>query len=263
MQKSRVLEKLRRGEPVLCTKANFKDPAIIELIGLIGFDCIWICQEHLWSDQETLYSMITSARLTSMDSMVRIGKSGYTSAIKPLEMGAKGIMVPHIRSLEEAKFWIETTRFFPIGRRGLDGVNADADWGLMNLSDYLEFSNRETFLAFQIEDPEVIPYIEDIAKLPGFDIFFVGIGDLSQALGFPGELDRAEIWEVLKRVGNVAKKYGKFVGAPGINTEKTKRLLDLGYLFITNGADIIFLRDSFLKLKREYEGIGFSFGGIR
>lgn len=263
MQKSKVLEKLSKGEPVLCTKANFKDPAIIELIGLIGFDCIWICQEHLWADKETLYSMITSARLTGMDSMVRIEKNGYTSAIKPLEMGAKGIMVPHIKSVEEAKFWIESTRFFPIGRRGLDGVNADADWGLMDLNNYLEFSNRETFLAFQIEDLEVIPYIEDIAKLPGVDILFVGIGDLSQALGFPGELDRPEIWEILKRVGDVARKYEKFAGAPGINIERTKRLLDLGYLFITNGADVIFLKDSFLKLKKDYESIGFNFGGMK
>jgi len=263
MQKSRVLEKLRSGNPVLCTKANFKDPAIIELIGLIGFDCVWLCQEHLWTNSETLYSLITSARLTGMDSMVRIEKNDYTSAIKPLEMGAKGIMVPHIKSVEEAKFWIEATRFYPIGRRGLDGVNADADWGLMNLNDYLEFSNRETFLVFQIEDPEIIPHIEDIAKLPGVDILFVGIGDLSQALGFPGDLEKPEIWEVLKNVAETAKKYRKFAGAPGINIERTEKLLDIGYLFITNGADVIFLRDSFLKLKKDYESIGFTFGGLK
>jgi len=263
MERSRVLEKLRAGKPVLCTKTNFKDPAIVELIGLIGFDCIWICQEHLWADKETLYSMIASARLTGMDSMVRIEKSGYASAIKPLEMGAKGIMIPHIRSVEEAKFWIEATRFFPIGRRGLDGVNADADWGLMDLHKYMDFSNKETFVVFQVEDPEVLPYIDDIGKLPGFDVLFVGIGDLSQALGFPGELDRSEIWEVLKKIADIAKRYGKFAGAPGITVERTKKLLDLGYLFITNGADVIFLRDSFLRLKKDYEGIGFTFGGLQ
>jgi len=45
--------------------------------------------------------------------------------------------------------------------------------------------------------------------------------------------------------------------------ERTKKLLDLGYLFITNGADVIFLRDSFLRLKKDYEGIGFTFGGLQ
>lgn len=260
MDKSRVLEKLRKGSPVLCTKTNFRDPAIVELIGLIGFDCIWICQEHLWYNKETVFNMINASRVTGMDSMIRIDKTGYTSVIQPLEMGAKGIMVPHIKSVEEAKFWIESARFAPIGRRGLDGVNADADWGLLDLRSYLNHSNKETFLVFQIEDPEVLPYLEDIAKLPGYDILFVGVGDLSHSLGFPGEFDRTEIWDILKRVASIAKKYGKIAGTPGINKERTEKLLDLGYLFITAGADILFLKDSFLKLRREYEGIGFTFG---
>jgi len=262
MNKSKVLEKLRKGEPVLCAASNFKDPAIVELIGLIGFDCIWICQEHLWRNKETIFNMITAARATGMDSMIRIDKTGYTSAIQPLEMGAKGIMVPHIKSAEEAKFWIESSRFSPIGRRGLDGANADADWSLMDLNTYLEFSNRETFLALQIEDPEVLPYLEDIAKLPGFDILFVGVGDLTYSLGFPGEFERDEVWKILKDVVNVAKKYGKIAGTPGVTMERTKKLLDLGYLFISAGADVLFLRNSFLKLRRDYESIGFTFGGI-
>jgi len=47
MIKSRVLGKLRKGKPVICTKINFNDPAIVEMIGLMGFDCIWFCREHL------------------------------------------------------------------------------------------------------------------------------------------------------------------------------------------------------------------------
>ncbi|HHV62687.1 MAG TPA: aldolase [Firmicutes bacterium] len=259
MQKSRVLAKLREGKPVLCTKTNFNEPAIVEMVGLIGFDCLWICQEHLWTNDETLANMVRAARITGMDTLVRIGKAGYSSAIRPMEMGVKGIMVPHVLSVEEAKAWVRATRFFPIGRRGIDGVNADADWGLMNFKDYLKFSNEETFLAFQIEDPEILPYLEDVAQIPGLDILFVGIADMSQGLGFPGDIDRPEIWDVLKKVGEVARKYGKFAGAPGVSPEWTRKLLDMGYLFISNGADIIYLRDAFLKLREDYEKLGFSF----
>ncbi len=149
--------------------------------------------------------------------------------------------------------------FAPIGSRGLDGVNADADWGHMSLKGYLQFSNEETALILQIEDVAVISELDDIASIPGFDILFVGIGDLSQSLGCTGDLHRPEIWEILKKVAEVAKRHGKFVGTPGLSPEWTQRLIDLGYRFITSGADIIFLKKSFLQLRKEYEKMGFSF----
>ena len=54
MERSKVLKKLKEGKPVLCTKTNFNEPSIVEQIGLMGFDCIWICREHQWSNHETL-----------------------------------------------------------------------------------------------------------------------------------------------------------------------------------------------------------------
>jgi 4-hydroxy-2-oxoheptanedioate aldolase len=259
MYESSVLKKMRDGKPVLCTKTNFNDPGIVELIGNIGFDCIWICREHLWSNDETVANMIKSARITGMDVMVRIDKASYPSAIRYMEMGTKGIMVPHVISVQEAKNWIKNTRFYPEGRRGVDGVNADSGWMAMGLEEYLDFSNKETFLAFEIEDPEAIPNIEEIAALHSLDIVFVGIGDLSVSMGFKGDIKRKEIWEVLEKVGKITGENGIFAGAPAGSAEDAKRLIDMGYLFISNGADIIYLRNSFLNLRNEYKKLGFLF----
>jgi len=259
MHKSKVLAKLRKGEPVLCTKTNFSDPSIIELIGTLGFDCIWICKEHIWTNDETIANMVRAARSTNMDTMVRIQKACYSSAITQLEMGAKGIMVPHVNTAEEAEFWVKSTKFYPEGRRGIDGVNADSGWMSMEFKEYLKFSNKETFIAVQIEDPEAIPNIEEIASVPNLDMIFVGIGDLSVSMGFEGDINRREIWDVLEKVGKVAKEKNIFAGTPGISIERTKKLIDMGFLFITNGADIIYLRNSFSNLKKEYEEIGFNF----
>lgn len=259
MQASRVMRRLREGKPVLCTKTNFNEPAIIELMGLIGFDCVWICREHLWANDESLAGMILAARSTGMDTMVRIGKEGPSSAIRPLEMGAKGLMVPHILSAAEAARWVRATRFHPLGLRGIDAANADADWALAGLQDYISFANRETFVVAQIEDVEALDHLEDIAKTPGVDVLFVGPADLSQSMGCPGETTRDEIVEVLRRVAAACKKYGKYAGAPSTSLERTERLLDMGYLFIAQGADLLFLRDSFINLRHEYEHIGFSF----
>ncbi len=257
MQTSKVLRKLKEGKPVLCTKTNFNDPSIVELIGLTNFDCIWICHEHLWSNDETLANMILAARYTEMDSLVRIEKDNYSSALKPLEMGAKGIIVPHITTAGQAKEIVKAMKFYPIGRRGIDGVNADSGWMSIEFNDYLKFSNRETFIALQIEDPEAIDNIEEIASVPSYDILFVGPGDLSVAMGIPGDIENKKIWDVIEKVAKMANKYDKFAGTVALSPERAKRLLDLGYRFLTAGADIIFLRESFLKLKSEYEELGF------
>ncbi len=117
MLESKVLKKLRAGKHVLCTKTNFKDPGIIEMIGLIGFDCVWFCREHLGFNDETLASMVLAARSTGMDSMVRIERDSYTSAIKPLEMGARGIMAPHVKTAAQAKEIVRAMKFYPVGSR--------------------------------------------------------------------------------------------------------------------------------------------------
>ena len=257
MLESKVLKKLNEGKPVLSTKVNFKDPGIMEMIGIIGIDCIWLCREHLWINDETLAAMILAARSTGTDTMVRIERENYPSAVKIFEMGAKGIMIPHVLNAEEAKKIVRALKFYPVGRRGVDGGNADSGWMSMEFKRYLEFSNKETFLALQIEDLEAIDNLEEIASVPGYEMLFVGPGDLSTSMGFPGEIDHKEVWNVLEKLGKLANKYGKFAGTISISTKWTKRLLDLGYLFINAGVDIITLREYYMKLNEKYKKLGF------
>ncbi len=257
MLESRVLKKLRAGEPVLCTKANFKDPGIIEMIGLIGFDCVWLCREHLWSNDETMANMVLAARSSGMDSMVRVEKDNYSSTLKLLEMGSKGIMVPHVTTAFQARKIVKTMKFYPIGRRGVDGVNADSGWMSIEFKEYLKFSNKETFITLQIEDIEAINNIEKIASIPGYDILFVGPVDLSISMGIPGDIENKKVWDVIEKVGKIANKYGKFAGTASLYPERAKKLLNLGYLFQTSGADLVFLKESFSKLKNVYKDLGF------
>lgn len=253
MIESRVQKKLKNDETVISVKTNFMSPPIVEQIGHVGFDCVWICQEHLWANPETLASMIKSARLTGMDAMVRIEKEGYFSASKQLEMGAKGIMVPHVTTPKEAEFWVRSAKFHPGGRRAIDGVNADADWGMADFNDYLEFSNEQTFLMLQIEDKEALDQLEDIIKVENVDIFFVGPGDLSQSFGFPGETDRKEIQDTLKRVGELCQRYGTVAGAPAGSVSKVDELIDMGYRFFNVGGDLISLLNGLKGLRKEFE----------
>ena len=124
MRKSRVLKKLRTGEIVSCFNVHF-DAQVSDIAGRNGFDCLWIDREHLAQDWSAVQAHVWAAKSHDMDIMVRVPRGSYSDYIKPLELDATGIMVPHIMNLEDARKVVHMTRFHPIGRRPLDGGNAD------------------------------------------------------------------------------------------------------------------------------------------
>jgi len=121
------------------------------VVGRIGFDAVWNDLEHRAFGYKRLIRFRWPAGLGGIDLMVRILKTGYSSPMRALEFGANGIMVQHCCSLEEARQWVQWSRFPPIGKRGFDGAGADADFMLANPQAHLRNGNEEIFLALQIE----------------------------------------------------------------------------------------------------------------
>lgn len=237
MRKSRVLKKLRAGEVVTCFKNNLTDARATELACLYGFDCIWTCTEHVACDWSQIEKQIYAAKCYDVDMVCRVSRGGYSDYIKPLELDATGIMVPHIMSLKDAQSIVRMTRFHPVGRRPMDGGNQDGLYCNIAAKDYIEQANRERFVILQIEDPEPIEELEAIVKLPGYDILFLGPGDLSHSLGVTGEINDPRIVEVRKRIGDLCRKHGKFAGTVG-SPATFRDLVNMGYQFINLGADV-------------------------
>ena len=104
--------------------------------------------------------------------MVRVPRGSYSDYIKPLEMDATGILVPHIMNLEDAKRVVHMTRFHPAGRRPVDGGNADGFYTGIDFPDYLKQANEQRFVILQIEDPEPLDDLKAIAELEGYDMLF-------------------------------------------------------------------------------------------
>jgi len=242
MRKSRVLSKLRSREIVSCFKVNIKDAQVGELVAQSGFDCVWVDLEHIGQDWSTIAAQVWATKAHNVDLMVRIPRGSYSDYIKPLELDATGILVPHIMNLEDAKKVIHMTRFHPIGRRPIDGGNADGAYTALGFNEYLESANRERFIALQIEDPEPLDDLEEIAQLEGFDMLFFGPGDFSQGIGAPGQWDHPLLVETRKRVAEVANKYGKYAATVG-STDNLQDLLDMGYHFVSVGADVVGIKN--------------------
>ena len=238
MRPSRVLQKLRAGGTASCFKVNIADAQSTEIAALCGFDCVWADREHLAHDWSVYNAHVWASKVHDTDLLVRVPRGSYSDYVKPLELDATGILVPHVMGVEDARKIIEFTRFHPTGRRAIDGGSADGAYTNMAFADYLQQANRERFVIFQIEDIEAMDELEEIAALDGFDMLFFGPGDFSQSIGAPGDWNHPLLLDARKRVAEVAVKHGKYAATTG-GIDKLEEFKAMGYRFINVGADVV------------------------
>ena len=253
MRPSRVLEKLRNGQVVRCTKINLADPRVVEIAALCGFDCVWVDMEHVSNDWSAIENQIRAAKIHNVDTLVRVSKGCYSDYVKPLEADAAGIMVPHVMSAKEAKEIVWQTKFHPLGRRPLDGGNADGHFSMMATGDYIKHANEQRFIIIQIEDPEPLSELEEIAATDGIDMLFFGPADFSQGIGAVGQWDHPEIVKTRKTIAKIARANNKIAATIG-PPANFQELVDMGYQFISTGADVAALSIYYKGLLSEIDG---------
>ena len=252
LRSSRILRELRAGKAPTCFKLNLGDPRILELCGLAGASAVWICNEHVSNDWFNLENQIRAAKLYDVDTIVRVEKGSYSDYVKPFEADATAIMVPHVKTAEEARHIVEMTRFNPLGRRALDGGNTDGRYCQIPLTDYMAHSNTERLLIFQIECPVALENVEAIAAVPGYDLLLFGPGDFSHLIGKPGQINAPEVVAARQRVVAAAKKHGKYVMAPGMMAPRPVLEAE-GYHVFTLGADVLGLGEYFKTQLKGFE----------
>lgn len=233
---SRVKKTLAGGGVALTAKACYQDPELVEIIASGGVDAVWICTEHRAISPETLHALVQACRLGGADALVRVKPANHADVLPLLEIGVRGLMLPRVRDVAEVRAVVDMMKFPPLGRRGYDGVHADARFGRMTPADYMADANRETYLVVQIEEPEVVPHIDAIAALPGVDVVFVGPGDLTLGLGKFGRTNDPEVVAVIAEVAAACARHGKVAGIP-CAADQVARYRALGYRFFNVFSD--------------------------
>jgi len=256
MHTSVVKKKLQSDQSVICLKTNLHDPAVVELFGYLGFDCVWLDMEHTPINWQSIANQIRAAKMTGMDSMVRVAKGCYSDFIRPLEADATGIMVPHIMSPDELEKVVKSVWFHPKGLRPMDSGNSDGPFCMQPVDQYIKYCNEQKFLLVQIEDREAVDAMDEIVSIDGVDIFFIGPADLSHSYGVPGEFDNPKVQEAVEKLANLCGKYGRNWGIPA-STESIVRYREMGARFLTAGSDVSALRRSFKEMRDNFLEYGF------
>jgi 4-hydroxy-2-oxoheptanedioate aldolase len=255
LRPSRILRELRAGQNSTVLKLNLGDPRIVELAGLAGASAVWLCNEHVPNDWLNLEHQVRAAKLYDMDTIVRVNKGGYSEYVKPFECDATGIMVPHVTSADEARNVVDMVRCRPLGSKALDAGNMDGLFCQVPLAEYAHHCNTEKFIILQIESPEALEKVDEIAAVPGFDMLLFGAGDFSHRIGRLGQATHPEVVAARKKVAAAALKHGKYPAVASLYGQKEEVIAE-GTRVFTLGADVLELGNGFHKLVGDFAGAG-------
>ena len=124
-------------------------------------------------DQREIQGLLAMCHAHDIDCMVRAPTLERTRLYRYLEDGATGLMMPLVSDAGLAREIVEAVKYPPLGNRGLDGAGLDGDFGLdvwHEGSTYINDANRETFIVLQIETPEALANVDEIAAVEGVDV---------------------------------------------------------------------------------------------
>ncbi len=209
----------------ICSLGHFI-PGYIRHAAHVGFDCIWLDLEHRTMSEREVQALLAYFHLFDIDCMLRAPTREKTRLYRYLEDGAAGLMMPLVSTAEEARRLVDAVKFPPLGNRGLDGAGLDGDFYVHGSEGYAEAANRETFLVVQIETPEAVDNVEEIAAVPGVDGLFVGPGDLGLRL----QIAETELTldAALQRVAAAAERHGVAWGCPAFSRDHVRQLREQG-----------------------------------
>ena len=259
MRDSKIRRKLTRGEPVLITTLHLANPAIFELVSLMGFDGIWVDLEHHPLSLETGESLMRAARVGTADIVATPAKGEFMRLARLLEIGANGIMYPRCENAAEAAEVVKWAKFPPLGKRGCDGGNADVPYCAVPLAKYTQRANEQTFIIVQLEEEDAIDQADEIAAVEGVDILFLGPGDYMSLSGLPGVLEHPLLTKATERIASAAKRAGKHWGRPASSPAEARQFLDMGASLVTHRSDLTLLKKGFEHLQQLFAPEGFEF----
>jgi len=239
MKPNRVKQLLQEGKYTCGSWVSLCSNIGAEVMGLMGFDWLLIDMEHGAGDYQTLVGQLQGlAAVGETVPFVRVQWNDPVVIKRVLDIGAYGVMVPGIRSAEEARAAVAAIKYPPQGMRGLAG-NRGARFG--QDGDYVKQANDQIMMILQIENKEAIDHIDEILDVPGIDVAFLGPNDLSGDMGHVGNWDHPDVQQAIKKLEDAANQRKIALGTISRNWEFAKTYMEKGYRFQSLLGDIPFL----------------------
>ncbi len=216
-------------------------PAAAEILARSGFDWIVIDMEHGLVPWSGLMAHIMAIQSHGSAALVRLPANRKEYFQRALDTGADGVIVPNIRSPQDAAAARQAAKYAPEGRRGV-GIARAHGFG-PGFDAYIQHANADTLLVFQIEDIQAMDALDVILETPGLDATLIGPYDLSGTMGLAGQTRHPRMLEV---IGEIVKKAVQKNVATGIHLvdpseAEFQSAVHQGMQFIALGLDTLML----------------------
>ena len=233
-----IRKRIKDGEVLIGTMFKINSPALAELVGNCGFDFIVIDTEHSNFSPVDTENIIRAADAAGMASIVRTRDGTPEEILHALDSGADGVQVPSLTTIEAAKRACESAKYFPEGNRGLSTTQRSAKYACWDLPEsYFDHANQNTLVVAHVENLEMAEKLDELLAIPQLDTIFVGPGDLSQALGKPGQADDPEVVALIEKIFKKVLASDKSLGIFCGGAAHVKKYIEWGATYIAFGTD--------------------------
>lgn len=225
-----VKQKLMAGKQVFGGTVSTSDPEIFCAMANAGWDFLWIEMQHSPLNYQTVATMIRACKGAPAIPFVRVPDATEGDIQKATDMGALGIIIPMVDSVEKVKNAVTFAKYPPIGKRSQGGGQYGAIWG----SDYRQTANDNVMIVAMIESPAGVAIADQIAAVPGVDVVFVASTDLGSFSG--RKQGEPEYESMVTKIHDAVLKKGLKLGGPSAWKDRQ------GYTFFQGPGETSLIR---------------------
>ncbi|WP_217578325.1 HpcH/HpaI aldolase/citrate lyase family protein [Mesorhizobium sp. GbtcB19] len=207
-----------------------------EIVAGSGAGWLLIDSEHSPNDLRSIMAQLQVAAAFPCEAVVRLPSDDPNSMKQALDVGARSLMIPNVRTAEQARAIVAAMTYAPGGFRGFSvGHRANA---FGRIAGYHAKAREQQLLAVQIEDETGVANAAAIAAVDGVDVLFVGPGDLSTNMGAMGNPGATHVQDAISSVREAAASAGKASGILAPVKADADRYLADGLTMVAVGSDL-------------------------
>ncbi len=203
--------RLTQGESPLGVLLRMPAETLVDLAGVGGLDFVLIDCEHGPADLLALRAHIDAATVHGAEVLVRVGRNDSDLILRALDLGASGIVVPHVDDAAAARRVVHDAHYPPLGDRGFAQYSRVGRYGAISAHDQLADARANTLVIVMIETQQGVDNAEFILAVEGVDAVMAGPADLSVSLGLTGGVDEPAVQVAVDHVTSEARKAGRHV----------------------------------------------------
>ncbi len=240
-------QRLKKNRPLLGMQCFTGSASIVEILGGSGYDWVSIDMEHCPTDFALAEQLTRAANCAGITPLIRVADNSPVLIMKALDAGAAGVFVPHVSSRADVERAVAASLYAPQGNRGACSTTRPAGYGAERWTDYVKRANESVVVIPLIEDKAGIDAFDDLLAVKEVPAYWIGVTDLTVAMGCPGaDFYQPELAAMARDMNKRAASAGKALmvtATPTVTVEYALHLVNLGFRLISFSVDLrVFLR---------------------